>query len=249
MTNNKKSESVSNPFEFAATTVSESSKLGFTPALIAQSNSRAAELMRAVAEKPELHALANRAIDVGEPQDLIDLIKAVFDDETVHADSKLLTGANDDELSRLLESRRSDRSKSKAKGPRTNARVCQAYISAMYAELLIREYWQKPYSGVSAVVDSTDTEAVTRRIKSLQSKKSRLNKLAAYDVDARIELEETVAEIERLNALRPTTRTSSVTAVKSLEVDNLRAMLKDIDPKTLPEAEQAKFIALMAKLG
>ena len=247
MTNNKKSES--NPFEFAKTTVAESSKIGYTPALIAHSNGRAAELMRSVSEKPELHTLANRAIDVGEPQDLIDLIKAVFDDETVHADSELLTGASEDELSRLLESRRSDRSKAKAKGPRTNARVCQTYISAMYAEMLIREYWQKPYSGVSVVVDSTDTEAVTRRIKSLQSKKSRLNKLAAYDADAKAELEETVAEIERLNALRPTTRTSSVTAVKSLEVDQLRAMLKDIDPATLPEAEQAKFISLMAKLG
>ena len=246
----KKTEN--NPFEFIAVqdNSSESRKLDFTPILIGTSNTRATELMQTVSKTPELFELANTAIDGGQPQDLIDLINAVYDDETIKTDSKILDGADEDQLSRLLESRRSDRSKAKAKGPRSNITVCRTYISAMYAELLIREYWQKPYAGTNAVeVNTNDMDAIVSRIRSLQSKKSRLKKLAEYDEDARNDLEEVEAEIDRLNELRPNSRTVTKTVVKDMPTEQLRAVLKAIDPSSLPEDEQAKLIDLMAKLG
>lgn len=242
----------SNPFDFSAeqSATSESRKLDLTPILIGTSNTRATELMQSVSKKPELHVLANKAIDNGQPQDLIDLIKAVYDDETIQTDSKILEGADEDQLSRLLESRRSDRSKAKAKGPRSNITVCRTYISAMYAEMLIREYWQKPYAGTNANdVNPEDLDAVISRIRSLQSKKSRLKKLAEYDQQARADLTEVEAEIERLNELRPTTRTVTKTVVKDLSSEQLRQLLKAINPDSLPKDEQAKLVDLMNKLG
>lgn len=251
----KKTES--NPFDFnteVELNASESRKLDMTPILIGTSNTRAQELMVKVSKTPELFELANTAIDGGQPQDLIDLIKAVYSDEDIHADSMILNGANDDQLSRLLESRRSDRSKAKAKGPRKNITVCKTYIAAMYAEMLIREYWQKPYAGTSSLPTdikalAEDQEALVAKIRSLQSKKSRLKKLAGYDIEAKTELEEVEDEIERLNALRPTTRVVTKTVIKDMGADQLRSLLKAIDPETLPEAEQQKYTDLMAKLG
>ena len=86
-------------------------------------------------------------------------------------------------------------------------------------------------------------------MKSLQSKKSRLGKIAQYDADAKKELEETEAEIARLNALRPSVRVTTKTIIKDLGIDQLREVLKNIDPKSLPEDEQAKLLELMKKIG
>ena len=247
----------SNPFDFAAETnkTSESRKLDLTPVLIGTSNQRASELMMKVSKDPSLHALANKALDSGEPSDLINLITTVLGEEQVKADSKLLEGADDYQFSHLLESRRSDRSKSKTKGPKTSVGVCKTYISSMYAELVIREAWNKPYTGQTnaTIIDmdalANDQDAVTRKIKSLQSKKSRLKALAGYDANAKIELAEVEAEIARLNELRPNTRSTVKTVVKDIDVNELRDALKKIDPATLPEDDQAKLLELMAKLG
>jgi predicted nuclease with TOPRIM domain len=125
----------------------------------------------------------------------------------------------------------------------------------MYAELLIRIKMGKPYTGQlgSAAIDyealGSDQDAISRKVKSLQSKKSRLNKLAAYDNDAKQELREVEAEIARLNELRPTVRITSKVAVKDINVDQLRAALKNIDVASLPADEQAKMQELMSKLG
>lgn len=253
----KDNKTTNNPFQFeqSNTTSTESRRLDFTPALIDRSNQRASDLMMTVGKKPELFDLANKAIDSGNPQDLIDLIGAVYDDEQIKSDSKILDGCDENQLSRLLESRRSDRSKAKKKNPRSNIQVCKTYISSMYAELLIREYWNKPYTGQagSAEIDidslKDDQDALSRKVKSLQSKKSRLGKIAQYDANARKELEDVEAEIARLNALRPTVRVSAKTIVKDIGVDQLREVLKGIDPATLPEDEQAKLLELMKKLG
>lgn len=253
-----KTVSVPNPFAFGdtqSTDTTESRKLDFTPVLISTSNVMATELMQAVSKKPELHVLANKAIDGGEPQDLIDLIDAVYDKDTIHAKASILDGADENQLSRLLESRRSDRSKSKSKGPRTSVQVCRTYISAMIAELIIRDYWGKPYTGQAGSTEidfdtlANDQEALSRKVKSLQSKKSRLKKLAEYDPAAKSELKEVEAEIERLNELRPTVRTTTKVIVKDMKVDELREMLKGIDAGALPEDEQEKLQALIAKLG
>ena len=252
-----KNNNTTNPFEFAQSNITstESRRLDYTPALIDRSNQRASDLMMQVSKKPELFNLANKAIDDGAPQDLIDLIKAVYDDDQIKADSKVLDGCDDNQLGRLLESRRSDRSKSKKKNPRSNIQVCKTYISSMYAELLIREYWNKPYTGQagSAEIDidslKDDQDALSRKVKSLQSKKSRLGKIAQYDINAKRELQDVEAEIARLNALRPTVRVSAKTLIKDIGIDQLRDMLKGIDPASLPEDEQAKLLDLMQKLG
>lgn len=253
-----KTVSVPQPFVFdnvSNATTSESRKLDFTPVLINTANTRATELMSIVAKKPELHILANKAIDNGEPQDLINLINAVFNDEKIREDAKILEGCDDNQLGRLLESRRSDRSKAKAKGPRSSVQVCRTYIATMYAELMIRSFWHKPYTGQlgSTMIDidalAGDQDAISRKVKSLQSKKSRLTKLAGYDAEAKAELKEVIDEIARLNELRPTVRTTSKVVVKDLSVDQLREVLHGIDPKLLPEEEQVKLADLMAKLG
>lgn len=251
------SKKATSPFDFEPSdnTSTESRRLDYTPALISLSNQRASELMTTVSKNPELHPLANKALDDGQPQDLIDLIKAVYDDEQLKTDAALLDGCDENQLSRLLESRRSDRSKSKKKGPRSNAVVCRTYISSMYAEMLIREYWNKPYTGQSNSVDydldalKDDPDALSRKIKSLQSSKSRISQLAEYDDDAKAKLGEIEAKIARLNSLRPTTRVQNRTIVKDIGVDKIRDMLSTIDPATLPEGEQAKLLELMKKLG
>jgi len=247
-----------NPFDFSAVQVStgtESRRLDYTPSLIDKSNARAQELMMTISKKPELFELANKAIDGGEPKDLIELISQVFSDEQIEADSKLLEGCDENQLSRLLESRRSDRSKAKAKNPRTSITVCKTYIASMYAELLIRKHWNRPYTGQvgSNVIDyealGDDQDAISRKVKSLQSKKSRLTKLASYDKAAAKELQEIIAEIARLNELRPSVRTVTRAIIKDLSVDQLREVLKNVDLKTLSDEEQAKFTELMTKLG
>lgn len=241
---------INNPFQFATEATSNTShKLSLTPELIATANSRAAEIMVTVSKNPEMHALANAVLDDGKPADLIELIGKVFSDEQIKTDAAFLVGADDDILDRLLESRRSDRSKAKTKGPRTNSSVCQTYMASMYAELMIRTVTGKPYSGSSSELDATDLEAISRKVKSLQSKKSRLNKLAEYDTDAATELKEITAEIARLNAMRPTTRASSKVVIKDVNIDQLRTALKEVDVSNLPDDQQAKLLELMAKLG
>lgn len=244
----------SNPFEFASNSAapSQAHKLDYTPALISLSNNRAAELMIHVSKHPDLHALANSAIDSGDVDDLIDLINAVYNGETINTDAAVLDGCDDDQLARLLESRRSDRSKAKAKDLRSSHAICMTYISSMYAELLVRVKTGKPYSGTSSStkdLDESDLKAVTARIKSLQSKQSRLNKLAQYDAAAAEELKSVKAEIARLNALRPGTRVVTQTTIKDVNVDTIRAALKQVKLEDLSEEQLAQYEDLMAKLG
>lgn len=245
----------SNPFVFeqSSTTTNGVRKLDFTPDLIARSNSRASDLMITVSEKPELHDLANRMMNNGEAQDLIDLIHQVYDADLIKSDSQLLNGADDDQLSRLLESRRSDRSKAKKKGLTSSVTVCRTYISAMYAEMLIRKYWNKPYSGSVAngiTVDKQDLDSVNRKIKSLQSKKSRMKKLVEADpAKYGPEYQAIEAEISRLSAYRPNNRVKTQTVVKDLSVEQIREVLLRVDPETLSESDKAAYKSLMSKLG
>lgn len=247
----KNNQPTNNPFEFAPeeTVSSSSKKIEFTPVLIGTSNSRATELMRAVANKPELHVLANRVLDDCQASDLIKLIESVFDEATIQEDCKILAGANEDQLSRLLESRRSDRSKAKTKGPRKNVSVAQTLISSMYAEILIRKVWNKPYESAQTDMDINDLDAVNRKIKSLQSKKSRLTKLASYDATAKKELEEVETEIERLASFRPAGNVVTKSIIKSTDVDSIRKALELIDTTGLDAEMLEKISALKTKLG
>lgn len=245
-----------NPFVFAATESeqTQSRKLDYTPQLIAISNNRAAELMKEVSKRPELHDLANRVLDDCEASDLIELLETVYDEQTIAEDAEFLEGASDEMFDRLLKSRQSDRSKAKTKGPRSNVRVCQTYMAAMYAELLIRKAWNKPYNASNSSLESADfsedADARERRIKSLQSKKCRLAKLAGYDQSAKQELEEVQAEIDRLVSLRPNApKVAGKVVIKNDQLPELRKVLESIDPTTLEDKERIAYEQLLAKLG
>ena len=242
-----------NPFEFKQelSDTKSTRKLDYTPQLIALSNKRATELMISVSKNTELHELANNMVDNGNVQDLIDLIKAVYSDEDIKTDAEVLDGCDEQQLDRLLESRRSDRSKAKSKGLRQTYSACVTYISAMYAELLIRQKTGKPYQSVTATeaVDTTDMDAIKRRIKSLQTKTCRLRKLASYDKAAADELADTEAEIARLNGFRPNTRTTGKSVIGGTDVAELREVLKSVDTSKLDAAELERFNELVAKIG
>lgn len=246
-----------NPFDFANAAeqpTNQSRRIDYTPQLIALSNQRATELMHSVKDRPELFELANKVITDCDVNELITLIGSVYDDDAIQADSQILVGATDDVLSRLLESRRSDRSKAKAKNPKSNVNVCITYFSAMYAELLIRSYWKKPYSstGSADVSDASyteDREALERKIKSLQSKKCRLTKTAPYVQADKLALQEVDSEIERLSNFRPNTPVSAKTVLKGLDLDQIRNILKDVDLSTLSPEKKAEYDAILAKIG
>lgn len=236
----------------AQSSVAESSgrRLDHTAELNRIAAERATVVIKKASENPELRELANRMLQ-GNPADLMELFEKTGALETVSADAQTaLTGASEDELKRLLESRRSDRSKCKKKGIGSSMLVCRNYVACMYAELMVRNGMGKPYTGTRGVaggstLDESDLDAVKRRVKSLQSKKCRIKKLADAGVaGAQAELDEVEAEIERLNALRPTAKVSTKVAVKSIKVDELRAALEKIEGD-VPE----EILALMAKLG
>lgn len=251
-----KPESMQNPFAFEsnATTASQARRLELTPALIERSASRASEVIRTASANTELHSLANTMLE-GNPQDLINLIKAVHNDETIKSDAQILAGADEDQLDRLLESRRSDRSKAKAKNIRKDMAACRTYIGSMYAELMIREITGNPYSGASIGAEydinelAADKAALDRKIKSLQTKKCRLAKTAPYVPADQKALDEVEAEIDRLNALKPNARISAKTVVAAHNIDELRKTLSAIDTTGMSEDDAAKLIALMEKLG
>ena len=248
---------VVNPFDFSAMPVenkSESRRLDYTPALIDFANRRAQELMlNQVKLRPDLTSSVQKVLKDLNPNDLADLLTDYFG-ETIDSDAEVLDGCDDNQLGRLLESRRSDRSKAKTKySKQPNMSNCKSYLSAMYAELMIRVQTGKPYSGStngqSVDVDESDLEAISRRVKSLQSKKCRLKPLAEYDDSAREDLEEVEAEINRLNSLRPNTRATTKVVVKDLSVDQIRAALKSISVEDLTEGEAEKYFELLQKLG
>lgn len=243
-----------NPFEALSAKTTETTstghRLNHTAELNSRANERATETIKTASDNQELHELANRMM-AGNPADLIELFDKTGVLSHVEEDAKLLDGATEDELKRLLESRRSDRSKSKKKGISTNMANCRNYVSAMYAELMVRQAMGKPYTGAHAPSDfdvdsiAGDQDAINRKIKSLQSKKCRVKKLADAGIPEAIEeLSIVESEIARLNALRPSARVSTRSAVKSIKVDELRDALNKIEGD-VPE----EILALIAKLG
>lgn len=230
-------------------TESTGRRLDHTVELNRLATERATEVIKQASAQDELHELANKML-AGDPADLMELFERTGMMERVGADAQeALDGASEDELKRLLESRRSDRSKCKKKGIASSMLVCRNYVACMYAELMVREAMGKPYTGTRGVtggsaLDESDLEAVGRRVKSLQSKKCRVKKLADAGVPgAQEELDEVIAEIERLNALRPT-RVVARSAVKSIKVDELREALNKLEGDV-----PAEILELMAKLG
>lgn len=237
-----------NPFDGLEATVTKqaSRKLAYTDQLQATARARAIELTKACTS-PELADKANTMLSTGSVDILIDLIHEVVSDETIRSDSEFMDLASSEELAKMLESQRSNRSKAKRSGLKSMTNVL-SFISAMYAELMIRSVSGKAYnaSGNKLTDDRSvlagDSELLAKKINSLASKRSRLVKLAVYDESAKTELEQVEAELKELRALRPE-RTRTV--VKSRLQDEVRAALSSLDEKDMtPE-----LLELMKKLG
>ena len=243
-----------NPFEFEAVgnnSNPDTRKLIHTEQLKNISNARAIELINAIKSNPELHEPVKQMMADGDVAILLDIIGKTFSDEQFVEDSKFMIGASDDVLDRMLESRRSDRSKARAKGLKSDMNILVNWISSMYSELLIRTITGKAYNATQTTTDfdSSDAEAIKRRIKSLQSKKSRLNQLAQYNPDAKIEFEAVETEIARLNALRGTTSVTGKTALKNASAEEIRQALALVDVNSLSDEQQKIMADLMAKIG
>lgn len=233
-------------FNFTAEQAS-TSKVGRTipgsQELISTCNTLALDAIKAASTDPEVGKLA-AAVQTGDHEAL-----CAFVDATIEVpDKSMLDGATEDELSRLLESRRSDRSKAKKAGLNTLDTI-RRYISAWVAELVIRAASGKAYKAPTGTqlgeFESTDRDEITRKIKSLQSKKCRLNQafktIVAAGIDSpeiKQQLDEVEAEIKRLNAMRGTTvRVKTTDAVPSTEqlraalagmsADELKALLEE----------------------
>lgn len=242
---------VINPFDALTATVNNGTgtrKLAYTDIVNNTARERARDVVKAVGENPDLGQIANRMMESGDPADLLELFALTKVADQVPSDAAALSGCDEKTLKSMLESRRSDRSKCKKKGINSSAIVCMTYMADFYAELMIRDAMGKPYTGRTGAntiqVDTDDLDAVNRKIKSLQSKKCRIAKLAkAGDAAAQSELDEVVAEIERLQAYRPATTTTTV--IKSVKVDDLRAALKSMSIDEMP----AELRELMAKIG
>lgn len=209
--------------------------------LISICNQKALDAIKLASTDKDVAGLATD-VQTGNHEALVKFVEA-----TVEVPSaEMLAGATDDELSRLLESRRSDRSKAKKAGLMTIDSL-RRYISAWIAELVIRESTGKAYKAPSATAygefESTDSEEITKKIKSLQSKKCRLNAQAKMCLSAGIETPENIrnelaeveAEITRLNAMRGTTpRTAKVKTVDVVPTnEQLRAALAGMSAEEL----------------
>lgn len=234
-----------NPFDFDGKVNANQGSLP-SAELIGISNAAATELMKKISSDAKLHERGQNLL-AGNAADLFSMIDdmKVVDKNA----SDILKGLTDDELKRLLESRRSQRSKSKATGLTTTLDV-RTYISAGIAEVIVRQAMGTEYADAASriQVDASDPDTVTRRIKSLQSKQSRLRKLAEYDDAAAESLSEVVAEIDELRAMLPT-RVKTKKQSKDDKLTELRKALDMIDIDSLPEAEAERIREIQAKIG
>jgi len=239
---------VTNPFDGleATATKQASRKLAYTDQLQATARARAIELTKACTD-PARADVANTMLATGSVDTLVDLIHEVFTDEDIKSDAEFMESATEEELAKMLESQRSNRSKAKRSGLRSMTNAL-GFISAMYAELMIRSVSGKAYkaSGNRLTDDRSalagNNELLAKKINSLASKRSRLVKLALYDESAKTELEAVEAELKELRALRPQ---SSKTVVKSRLQDEVRTALASLNKEDLtPE-----LLELMKKLG
>ncbi len=191
--------------------------------------------------------MIDEALDSGTYASACNLIETVIGAPHCGA----LTECTDDELSRLLESRRSDRSKTKKKGLRTNVAVMLTYFAAVIAEMAIRAASGKEYVAQSAATTidvealALDQEALNKKIRSLQSKQSNLRRALKYipaDTDApeRDELKRVQAQIEELQSRRTSTVKTVSTKVPSAEVlKKAIASMSEEEKRALMEQLQA----------
>ena len=222
-------------------------RLDYTPALQEKARGMALDYIKTVSEKAgedaDLATRTNTMLDSGDAGLLFSELTGFFGQDTLHEAAQVLLGCAEDDLPKMLESQRSNRSKAKKAGVRAKMTTCVAYIAAGLGEMFIRDAMGKPYAGAGRpeTLDhealAGDPEALRRRINSLASKKSRLGKLADYDEKAKAELAETEAELAELRALRPE-KTKTVVS-KSAQLATVREALRSLTDEelaALPEA-------------
>jgi len=220
---------VANPFTelMASATSTGTRKLAYTTALQDKARELAVGLIRATENNPTLAGLATAMLQDKTPDSLLAFITTGLTSEDIKQASTVLDGCPDDDLPKMLESQRSNRSKAKRTGLTAMPKVID-YVTSMIAELLIRERTGKAYNATGTKLPTdhdalaADQETLVKRINSLASKKSRLTKLATYDAKAKAELDEVEAELQELRALRPTKTRKTV---KSVKLDDLKAGL------------------------
>ena len=209
--------------------------------LISTCNTLALDAIKLASTDPEIGKLA-AAVQSGDHEALV-----AFVDKAVEVpDKSMLDGATEDELSRLLESRRSDRSKAKKAGL-TTLDTIRRYISAWIAELVIRaatgKAYKAPSTGFSVEdMDGADRDTITRKIKSLQSKKCRLSQAyraivaaGAQNAELKDQIDQLDAEIKKLNDLRGV-QPKAVKATDTVPTnDQLTAYLKSLSPEELQD--------------
>ena len=209
--------------------------------LISTCNTLALDAIKLASTDPEIGKLA-AAVQSGDHEALV-----AFVDKAVEVpDKSMLDGATEDELSRLLESRRSDRSKAKKAGL-TTLDTIRRYISAWIAELVIRaaagKAYKAPSTGFSVEdMDGADRDTITRKIKSLQSKKCRLSQAyraivaaGAQNAELKDQIDQLDAEIKKLNDLRGV-QPKAVKAANTVPTnDQLTAYLKSLSPEELQD--------------
>ena len=238
-------------FNFGNDTATQGrNQIRYTAQLNSISNQRATEALRAATKDETLFNEANTALNSGEATDLFAFLESAVG-SNIEADAAFMADATEKEFDSMLESRRSDRSKTKAKGLNNSVTIATKYLATGYAEMLVRTAWNKPYdTTASAELDTSDLDAINRKIKSLQSKKSRLTKLVELgDAAAQQAYNDVVDEIDRLASFRPETRTVGKTVIKEADTELIRAALSQVDVSTM-DADQAKKLEdLIKKLG
>lgn len=235
---------VINPFEsLSAVSAGQAGtrKLAYTGVLQDKARSLTTELIRKAGGDAKLAPLANAMLADKTPESLLAFITEGIPSEQMTEASKVLDGCPDDDLPKMLESQRSNRSKAKRTGLVAMPKVID-YVASMVGELLIRERTGKAYASTGKLPTdhdelAADQETLVKRINSLASKKSRLTKLAAYDAKAKAELDAVEAELQELRALRPN---KTKTTVKSIKLDDVKAALA-----AMSDEEKASLIALM----
>lgn len=241
-------ETITNPFDglTATTTTTSTRKLAFTSVLQDKARSLSTELIRKAGGNPELAPLASTMLEAKTPESLLAFINAGIDAQTMAEASRVLDGCPEDDLPKMLESQRSNRSKAKRTGLVSMPKLID-YVASMVGELLIREKTGKAYNANAGKLETDhlvlaqDSELLTKRINSLASKKSRLTKLATYDEDAKKELDAVERELHELRALRPN---KTHTTVKSVSLTDLKQALANMS-----EAERASLLEAMQSIG
>ena len=129
MKNEKTTITINNPFAFATEELSASTavrRLDYTPALQEKARAMATELIKTVADRQdaELIEKANQMMDTGDAATLFDLVQDVFGDDRLVEASQVLLGCAEDDMPKMLESQRSNRSKAKKAGIRAKMATC-----------------------------------------------------------------------------------------------------------------------------